>query len=516
MTIELIFLAVIFLLQGILAVRTFRQINAFSESLPPASDLTINRLPVRTDVVEFVQPRQLLRELSRFRYVFEPTTEQAEQIERLTSAGYTPEQARAVATDGTPPPALTTVTVLEQQNAPNTGIMPRISDAVNTYLLRNRGAVADFNLLRDVVQRNIDALEDSITLLLPLPLYLGLLGTMFGIVMGLFNMPTFAIQNFMDGQGVNNLAGVNSLIDGVKYAMIASFLGLAGTTANSWLFRGAKVTVDARKHDLLTFLQTELLPILSESINSGIYDLNRSLDRFGTQFADTAGQLDTIIGRNYDALMAQRDLLERLDKMDLNKIATFNLDVMSKLMNSTASLERFGDFLTNLTALTDNARQLVERTQDVQGVAGQLEQLLTESRRLQQFLTTHFEQLERHSQYFNANVGKVDDTLAEAIGSLRQHTYDRIESVKNITFKENDLLLEAFERNRDVLKNLRYLEGLEQKVSELARQGDKSQQETQQELRALGQTLQQMNQTLARLTDRQEQGLFGRMMRKRL
>jgi len=100
----------------------------------------------------------------------------------------------------------------------NNPIVKKILHSVNTYLLRNKGAVSDFNLIKDVVDRNTDAVDEEINNLLPIPLYLGLVGTMMGIVIGLFLMPSISDENFDKA--------IDTLIGGVKIAMIASFVGL--------------------------------------------------------------------------------------------------------------------------------------------------------------------------------------------------------------------------------------------------------------------------------------------------
>lgn len=63
-----------------------------------------------------------------------------------------------------------------------------ILNSINVYLERNKNAVTDFHLVKDITERNIDALEEDINLTISIPLYLGLIGTMLGIVIGLFTM----------------------------------------------------------------------------------------------------------------------------------------------------------------------------------------------------------------------------------------------------------------------------------------------------------------------------------------
>ncbi len=490
--------------------QTFRQIRLLADALPLLTDLSISRTRVADINLERIEPRKLLDNLAVVT-VPEPLTE-AERIDRVTdlvAEGYRMADAiDKVAEEQAMSP--TTIITTLKQTGESSPTMARIRDAINVYLLRNRSSVVDFNLLRDIVQRNLDALESEIGLMLPVPLYLGLLGTMFGIVYGLFNMPALEIKNFMDGAGAGNLMGVNGLLNGVRNAMIASAVGLSIMVIGSWRLRLAKVRGDGRMHDLFTFLQTELLPVLSQSLNTGIYDLNRSLDRFGKQFADTASQLDRTIGRNYDAMKTQQQMLETLQNIDLNRIVTYNVQVMNQLLSSTASLERFATFLSQLDGLTDNARQLVSQTRDIAGLAGRIDQMLAESQDLQRFLSSHFQQLEQRGQLINSAVVRMDDVVDAAFSGLKQMLHERIEAVRAIGIRQEDMLNRSFSENRTALSQLRHLETLNQNVGAVTRQGQDQQQAITDRLRSLETSLQAINQTLEQMRQEQNRPVLKR------
>lgn len=480
---EGILVLLIILVQGRLFLKTRNRIANFKESLPDVDKFSINRVRVYTDELKQTTPRSVLQNISKL---------ELDEDSDLSK----------------PQTELTLLQTTETSEP-----LERIKESINTYLIRNKGAVADFNLLRDITQRNLDTLEEEITIMLPLPLYVGLLGTMLGIVIGLFNMPVLEISEFASGEGTNNLSGVNVLIDGVKYAMLASFAGLLATVLNSWRYRGAKLTLEHHKHDFFTFLQTELLPILTESVNAGIYDLNRSLNQFGIRFTEVANQLDRTVARNYDALMAQQELLTKIQNMDLSRVATFNIKVMDELRRSTSSLERFGTFLSTLTSLTDNARELVQRTSNVEALSGQFTQLLTESQRLQRFLMSHFEQLEERGQVINTAVVKFDDVVHKSLNELQRHIVERVDSIRKITIHEDDLLLQAFERNRDTFKNLRHLGPLEKGVETLGKQGEQTQRQNQIVFAAMLRTLEQIDQQLAKPGESQREGMGEQFFR---
>lgn len=84
------------------------------------------------------------------------------------------------------------ITLIRSKNNSSTELS-EIINATNGYLIRNKGAVSDFNLIKDIVDRNIDTVDDEISNQLALPLYLGLMGTMIGIVIGLIFCHLFLV-----------------------------------------------------------------------------------------------------------------------------------------------------------------------------------------------------------------------------------------------------------------------------------------------------------------------------------
>lgn len=87
------------------------------------------------------------------------------------------------------------------------------------------------------MERHSDSLENEIQSQTPLPLYLGLMGTVAGIILGLTTISDFSqIENV-----------VTILMSDVAVAMIASFTGILFTTLSLWRSKQCKVIVEERK-----------------------------------------------------------------------------------------------------------------------------------------------------------------------------------------------------------------------------------------------------------------------------
>ena len=109
-------------------------------------------------------------------------------------------------------------------------IIKSIKNGINTYLINNYGAAVNFSIIKDIIDREVDVKDEEISQTVTVPLYLGLAATMFGIVLGLWAMPD------IDQEGGNFSLGINALIEGVQWAMLASLFGLACTTLLSSRF----------------------------------------------------------------------------------------------------------------------------------------------------------------------------------------------------------------------------------------------------------------------------------------
>ncbi len=111
-----------------------------------------------------------------------------------------------------------------------------IVSATNEYLSNNSGAAADFTLIKDISERNAEALDDEIQAQIATPLYLGLLGTFLGAMFGLGSLLLSAGTARATSGSTASFLGdeqILSFLGGVAIAMVGSFVGLPAPTATS-------------------------------------------------------------------------------------------------------------------------------------------------------------------------------------------------------------------------------------------------------------------------------------------
>jgi len=295
-----------------------------------------------------------------------------------------------------------------------------ILSSVNGYLLRNKGAVSDFNLVKDIVDRNIDKVDDEISNNIPTPLYLGLMGTMLGIVGGLIFMPSLSSDDTS-----NAIGGIDALLAGVKIAMIASVVGLFLTIIGNYLFFKARKQVEHQKHDFFTFIQTRLLPLLSQNTSSSIYSLQANLLKFNRDFTSNMQNFDGIINTVKDAFDSQLEVVQELKRIDVANIAKYNIDVMQQLKGSFEKLKDLGQYLDNMNGFMGNTRELnLAVTQQLQKV-GEISQIIERFdsnagtiSETSTYLKSQFKTFDSREQAFGDRIADFDKNTGKLMDNL--------------------------------------------------------------------------------------------------
>lgn len=104
-----------------------------------------------------------------------------------------------------------------------------IKETINKYIAGNSNSVMDFQIFKDTVDRQCDSIENQIESQTPVPLYLGLAGSMIGIIIGLITLVVDGSFSQLLSGDKESLLGIGSLLLAVAIAMIASLCGIVLT-----------------------------------------------------------------------------------------------------------------------------------------------------------------------------------------------------------------------------------------------------------------------------------------------
>jgi hypothetical protein len=237
--------------------------------------------------------------------------------------------------------------------------------SINKYLSSNKSGISDYHLMKDIVDRNSDAKEEEIQTQIPVPLYLGLAGTMLGILIGVgflvFDGGLNALLTSVDSSGAK---GIEALLGGVALAMISSILGILLTTWGSHKAKNAKIIVEKNKNTFLSWLQANLLPNIPSDISSAFVEMARNLSEFNNTFAQNTTDFREILTNVTESYQKQKELMQYINRLKIADIAAANIDVYDKLKNSTTELEVFAQYLYNTNNYIENVIALNKKLDD--------------------------------------------------------------------------------------------------------------------------------------------------------
>ena len=324
----------------------------------------------------------------------------------------------------------------------NNETMKSICDALNMYLKKNRGAASDFNLIKDVVERYCNAKEEEISIQQPIPLYLGLMGTMVGIIIGIGYLALNG--GLVDGFQMEH---ISSLMTCVAIAMVASLLGIVCTTSISWSSKTATSEVEANKNTFYSWIQTQLLPVLSGNTVNALYLLQQNLMTFNQTFQSNIAGLDAALSRVESTSQEQVELISLIRDIDVRRVAQANVTVLRELKSCTAEIATFNQYLHNVSnylnavnELNANLNQHLTRTAAIE--------------RMGEFFEREINQVQTREQYINEIVANVDDTLRRTFNELSESTRESINILRNQSVAEFDALNTHYSEQREDFKNM--------------------------------------------------------------
>ena len=335
----------------------------------------------------------------------------------------------------------------------------RLAYALNAYLLRNSVGTIEYSILENIAERQARALQEEIRPSLPAPLHMGLMGA---LALAGFLFYTQAAQPVM--------TILEKLLQNAHYLLLPLFTGLLlRQLLRNAFYQSALGEAALRRSAFYTFLQTELLPLLNPAPDGTMRSLQNQMQRFGQDFSANLSRLDGLLARNYDALLAQSQLLDSLKNADLVAISGANVTVLQELQKSTGLLGGFNAYLTQVDGLLQNLQKSVgqmnvflARTETIEDLAGRALAATAENRQLLAFLQNHYRRLDESRQVLANSVVDVNRTLQGALDDLQRFTQEKIDRIRAIETYEAERLsgtetAEERRRLRETLEAIRQL-----------------------------------------------------------
>ena len=166
--------------------------------------------------------------------------------------------------------------IAEPEESPNAQQLVR---EINDYITKTSGAI-EYAVIKDKTERRIDSLYEFATSKISFPTYLGLMGTFFGVYIGLkcFN------AGLDHGYGGITDQMVKELIGGIIVSMWTSLVGLVLMTISNIQASNVQKKVDAQKDEFFEFLQMSVIPTLGTNVSSSLNRLRSTIGKFEPSF----------------------------------------------------------------------------------------------------------------------------------------------------------------------------------------------------------------------------------------
>jgi hypothetical protein len=484
--IEFLLVGNIGIIQTLFALKTRRKIKNLATIIPELEFLKLKTYYIPIKDLQSLQPKVILKNLTTYK---NKSKEQTDQLNSQTNNVFSSLLKEPNGDDKENKKEVSLINPIQKINS----IVEKILLAINIYLLRNKGATNDFNFINNLVERNLLVEEENIRHTTSFPLYLGIMATIVGVVLGLLNFVYISNSNID--------LGIQTFTISVSIAILASFWGLFCAFANTNInLKIGKSSLAQIKNELSVFLQTELPPELNQNDTSKIHTLHTNFEKFNENFTANLNKFSVMMNNNHNALLAQERILMALESIDIIEIANINISVLKELKTGITHLDKFNQYLNNLndlangtTRLTTSFENLLSHSNNFQGLAEKLNSRIEDSNKLIEFLNDHFHKLEERGEIIRESVVKVEDVMIKSLVQLEQHTQIKINAIKQITNKEVDLMTQVFTENRSHISKLSLIEDLKTSIEDFKTNSIKSIEGIKNEVKSLKKSIENSN-----------------------
>lgn len=320
--------------------------------------------------------------------------------------------------------------------------------STNAYLCKNKGASADFGILKDTCERHLEKVDNEISNLINVPLYIGLGGTFVGIIIGLWGIDFSATT-----EGTTTTISSDSiaqLLNGVIAAMFASLIGLAFTVINSALvYKPAAYKNDTDKNHYYDFLQRELLPFLNIGVSKSLGSFKDVLNHFIIKFGENMDDYKDSGNLLNENLSKQQTVLEEINKLSLTRTATKIAEVFADLKESAEHLEKFQAYQNGLNDYVDRTEKvahdmnvIIDEFKDfnsnLKAISNNSVATIELQKQFKDSLEKHFPTINDHREVWRSQVDELNQDIKEVYKELNSYFKTSTEQIQSFIGSNNN------------------------------------------------------------------------------
>lgn len=325
----------------------------------------------------------------------------------------------------------------------------QIITSFDNYLLNNNGS-AEFSVLKDITDRNSDVVEQQINSTAAVPIYLGLCGTLIGIVFGV------GVLGFGGGLEMllsNDISSTSDTDGGIRYLLcgvaIAMTTTLFGVIFSIWGASSLKSNIEEagkRKNLFLNWVQENLLPKMDDGMAGTLKILQKNLSKFNKDFSanakDLKDSLETIVEINRE----RSEIFKEINKLKIENIAEANISILKEFQRSTDKLNKLQQFLnsserylTKVESLNNDINKYLYRTELIE--------------KLGAFFQNEFEDIASRKSAIIDAVEVIDQTTTKALERLKENTINQFDLLRDNNEKQIERFTNAIQDQQNSLES---------------------------------------------------------------
>ncbi|MCY3997772.1 MAG: hypothetical protein OXE55_00250 [Flavobacteriaceae bacterium] len=339
-------------------------------------------------------------------------------------------------------------TELPQLKAKNTSeFFDNVKNRINFYVKENYSIGVNFEVIESLIHREVKVKEDEINHSITFPLYLGLIGTLFGVFFGLWSL-----LSQLDVSSGLNFAETNldHFLTAILAAVIASILGLTfSTILSTFSYKSALKEVLIGKNELLFFLKAYFIPKLLEVDRDGIGGLRVSLEKFSRDAKTMSKNLVEASTTNSKNLEYQIQLMNRFEKLDLSQISIENVKIFEKLEDNLQVFNDFSKYLKSMEQISMNLESFASRTNNIDNIVNQVTVNIEQSNKVIQFINAHKTEIEQYKGSSIEFIGKVTQEIVTSLEKMKSDTEKLMKQYHDNVSKNSKSISESADKMKD-------------------------------------------------------------------
>lgn len=288
------------------------------------------------------------------------------------------------------------------------------------------------NKIEEKIENEFDIYEESIKKSVTMPLYLGLFGTIWGVIIGLGFFYSKLQYSDID---LDNAA--KGLILGIMISMIVSVFGLGFMSWNWYNFNKHFSKNNKNKKKLITYLEDKYFSGIAAK-DPDFQLLINNLNNFNKSFSDNIENFKSIFSDVETTFQTQKEILKELNAIDIKELVNANANMVNTIASSREQFEIFNSYLTNTNEYLNISKELLNKSveiyekfgvfgENVENIAKEIRQNLNSSTEVINFLNVQLKNLEERRGFISDIFGKIDEDIKKSFEDLAGH----IESNKN-------------------------------------------------------------------------------------